>query len=234
MQEYIKSATIKKYLSDNQIKLSDRHICALACNSLLAWNDVRKLFLEVAERTLDTDLKNQIAELTAAVEAKINEFITNDGAYIYRLKVYSEEDSCYSEKGYYYSYDTAFDIAKAFNEKFKIKKLRTYKSREEAEGVLADEAVTGDEFCFNRDGQIKYQSIYTGIYDKREKWFEEEWYEFPHPFQKGDMVKRIGDSENGYADYVYVICDTEVSGICECYSDIGIWLTALDCKTGKI
>ena len=233
MVKYIKSESVKRYLEKEQIVLSDRHICAYICNMRLGWEDVKSTLGEIVEKTLDLELKEQVVEKIQNVEKGIAFFICSEGLNVYELYEYSKDDKEYFSRGYYSSFDLAKNRADAFADKYKIRKIRVHEG-ENIEEALGEDML--EEIYYMADGQIEYPKIYINSEEGFNAAFEEIAYFYPHPFCKGDIVKRMDSDDKK----LYLVCDCkayeEIRKNNENieYADAGIWLVALEVDTGKI
>lgn len=119
MIDYIPSNSVKKYIKDNNITLSDFEKAALIYNAHnVTKEDVYAELAELMRETKDKNLKKQIAERLEE-DAKILKIIQTGGEkVIYKLSVYYPEDKEYEGEGFFATYEAAKKIFRKIFSRF--------------------------------------------------------------------------------------------------------------------
>ena len=125
MIDYIPSNSVKKYIKDNNITLSDFEKAALIYNAHnVTKEDVYAELAELMRETKDKNLKKQIAERLEE-DAKILKIIQTGGEkVIYKLSVYYPEDKEYEGEGFFATYEAAKKFSGRYSQDFMIEKMK--------------------------------------------------------------------------------------------------------------
>ena len=206
MIDYIPSNSVKKYIKDNNITLSDFEKAALIYNAHnVTKEDVYAELAELMRETKDKNLKKQIAERLEE-DAKILKIIQTGGEkVIYKLSVYYPEDKEYEGERFFATYEAAKKFSGRYSQDFMIEKMKLLFGDEADDGKYINEDYISPEMGsieYNKEGKILCFSSFEYDEDKLlEKYnyerFENKYISFRHPFRQGDIVKNVADGKRG-------------------------------------
>ncbi len=244
MVDYIGSEAVKKYYKEKGIILSDRMIAARICNAGFNVNEIHSSLREVQAQTKDDGLKVQIEKYIGReldMYEKMKKSVPGD---IYKLSIWCEGDEGYIENGYSRDFETAFLAAREIKarkkdvDRYKIEKFRIM---DKSQFPLAEEywSIRDANGCAEYDEEEELYYIWIRM-EEEEEWerlFDEEYYCYPHPFKRGDILVRRGDDDTLYV--MDLPPETEARREKKIsqwgdFSDIGISATMFDRRTGRI
>lgn len=244
MVDYIGSDTIKKYYKEQEIVLSDRMIAARICNAGFCMEEVHSSLREIQARTEDADLRGQIEKYISREMAMYEEVKKAGAGEFYRLSVRYEEDNENCENGYFSDFDTAFLVGREMTNvekdicKYEIEKFHII-DRPQLPDKEAYWELGHAEGCaeYDRNGNLTSVWVHMEEDEYEGADFSEEYFYYPHPFQRGDILVRRGDDE-----YLYVMTMDQESvkehdrrrSVWGDFSDIGIAGTMICRRTGRI
>ena len=169
---------------------------------------------------------------------------------IYRLSVWYEGDSGYSENGFFSDFGLAQSMVRELKQKlkqkekvaerYKIEKFhvmdRTQPPQMDKYWSLGDADVCAE---YNSNGELFNIWSRMGEGGAREELFVDEYFYYPHPFKRGDILVRKGEDETLYI--VNMDMDPETEAEREKHKashgdsmDIGIYATTISRRTGRI
>ena len=198
IEKLIPSEYVREYVQNTGITFTDAQKATLLANSWIGDLPLDEQFHNMRilrDTTSDTELKSQITTYLDRMESHLQELKDNtDRSCIYILKVENdtEGDNYYriSPEGYFFDYESAHEYGRGSNRRFQIEKL-----------YVSDKKVYGVEDDDNYDYVVAYiqydengNAIYLSPeYDnaKAEK-FVNAFFQLPNPFERGDIVRRIG------------------------------------------
>lgn len=246
MVDYIGSETIKKYYKETGIVLSDRMIAARICNAGFSVEEVHDSLQEIQARTEDSDLKEQIGKYIGREKIMYEKMKGSVPGDIYKLSVRYEKDDDYYGNGYFSDFDTALMTARKGKgeeddmDGYKIEKFhvidRTKFPVREAYWQMGD----ADGWAkYDRNGRL--YDIWVRMEEEEEQqWtvsFTEEYFCYPHPFQRGDILVRHGNDEMLYImsmDAEKTAEREKRKAQCGDVLDIGIAGTMICRRTGRV
>lgn len=208
MVDYIGSDAVKKYYKERGIVLSDRMIAARICNAGFKSGEIYNSLREIQTRTGDAELKRQIDRYIGREKAmyeKVEKSATGD---IYRLSVWYKEDDRYSGNGYFSDFETALSMMREImNKREAPDEYKKYKI--EKFHMLDSPQISQTEEYWSMgdaDGYAEYDSegevfnVWAGLEEEgnEERLFIEEYFYYPHPFKRGDILERRGNDETLY------------------------------------
>ena len=172
MIDYIPSNSVKKYIKDNNITLSDFEKAALIYNARnVTKEDVYAELAELMRETKDKNLKKQIAERLEE-DAKILKIIQTGGEkVIYKLSVYYPEDKEYEREGYFATYEAAKKFSRRYSQDFMIEKMKLLFGDEADDGKYIKEDYipnNPEQYLIVVVDHIKLLSVSTGHQSKQE------------------------------------------------------------------
>lgn len=244
MVDYIRSETIKKYYKENGIVLSDRMIAARICNARFSVEEVHSSLQEIQERTEDVDLKEQIKKYISRETAMYEKMKTSVSRDIYKLSVLYENDDDYCDKGYFSDFDAAFRVGREMQEKkddvnkFQIEKFHLMEQNQlPFKGGYWEMGCADGCAGYGRNGKLYNMEARMEEDEEEEITFADEYFSYPHPFKRGDILVRHGDDEMLY------IMDMDAEAVARRdkkgfqwgdVTDIGIAGTMINRRTGRI
>lgn len=247
MIDYIGSNTVKKYYKENGIILSDRMIAARICNAGFKFNmkeihsSLRELQAQSEDVSLNKEIEMYISRETGLYE-RLKKSVPGD---IYRLSVRYKCDDDYIERGYFSDFELAFSVIQEIKcnekdldcckiEKFHIMDRAHIPFTEEYRDIMEDAV-----------GYAKYDGegeLYDVWYRLKEDGvgktsFADEYYYYPHPFKKGDILVLQGNDEVLYIMDISREEEEERKKRIASWADvtdIGISATMISRRTGRI
>lgn len=217
MIDYIKSESCKKYLSEQNIKLEDKLVYALIINNrhYYSYEDIKNSIKELATNTLDEEIKAQSEIWLKNHDKEVAAFKKDSGPeYLYIVK-YSDRMSRHEEiHGYYRTIDLALKNGKLMADDYELKRFAIEKAFIESIDQNSDSenmlAYTGEAHYF-ANGKLILVNMRMS-HEEIEDPIEDRYYIMPHPFRKGDIVKRIyDDNDNRTLSVILSDDDDEMS-----------------------
>ncbi len=247
MIDYIGSDAVKKYYKEKGIILSDRMIAARICNAGFKVDEIRNSLQEIQARTEDAELKGQIEEYISREKAmyeKVKKSVPGD---IYRFSVWYKGDDSYSGNGYFNDFELARSMLRDMKNKreapdeYKKYKIEKFHILDSSQIPFIEEhwSVGGADGYVEYDSEGELYDIWACLEEERdaERLFTDEYFYYPHPFKRGDILVRRGDDETLYV----VSMDPEREAEHEKkramwgdVTDIGIYATMICRRTGRI
>ena len=134
--------------------------------------------------TDDLELKGQITAYLDRMERRLRELKNNqDKSCVYILKVETDEDGddyCHiMPEGYFFDWEMACAKGREQKRRFQIEKL-----------LMSDENEIISYIQFDREGRAIYLSHTYD--DPEEERFVRSFFPLPNPFERGDIVRRVG------------------------------------------
>ena len=118
------------------------------------------------------------------------------------MDVFDTWDNEYENEGYYTTFEAAKRTAEKFARKYIITKSKLYDKEMEPENGDINPEVGA--IAFDATGELDYfwseavaQKEWAANRIERKSRFEEHYISFPHPFQRGDIVKNVLTDEVG-------------------------------------
>ena len=212
MVDYIKSKSIKEYLKQEGVELTDLQKTVLILRTGYPMETIHASLGEIAESTSDEQLKGAILEKIQRQYQEVVSVKEKQCHVVYTLEIYEPDEEKYINEGYYNSYEAAEKHARYFSVEYIIRKYRLFGE----EGIENHfHSVYGylqadlGALLFNVDGKvIKYfPSVCIPEEGKQGGILDSYCMAFRHPFRKGDIVKNL------------LTGDTGVVNDCECTLD---------------
>lgn len=239
MVDYIRSNTIKKYLKENKIVLTDEMTAALIANRshINGMEKTHEALREIQEQTEDGILKKQIQRYIDDDLANLEELKASVRGDFYELSVWDERDREEEILEYYQEYESAERMAQTLGERCMIRKHHAVQKSGDDYRL---EGARHYEAQFNKEGKLFYVLGSSNHLDEMEEWFEEKYYIFPHPYKRGDILELAGDK-----DALFIVVEDADPAVVEAerkrrewlhmdYSDINISVASIDRATGRI
>lgn len=244
MVDYIGSDAIKKYYEENGIVLSDRMIAARICNAGFNIGEIHSSLREIQARTEDADLKRQIEEYISMETSMYEEMEKSVPGDIYKLSVWWEGDEEYSEHGYFSDFGLALSMVREIKDKEKdadqymIEKFHIV-DRSQLPFMGECWAMGHADGCAKYDSEGELYAIWVRPEEDRgwERSFADEYFSYPHPFKKGDILVRNGDDEMLYIKDMSPEEEAERDKRVSPWGDVtdsGIIATMISRRTGRI
>ncbi len=200
--DFIPSQTVRAYARKIRHPFSDTDIAAILYHA--PPRDERTAALrELAARTLDAALREQIEE-RLDYETRLRErFEANDGSFFYAVDIEMEEKGL--PKGHYASAKAALAAGKAREKPFCVSKyqLGDLRDKSAAPYIYFDSPYFGQpvaEYYYDKDGAVQLcwsHEVTQEEWERLELWnaarFEERFVSLPNPFERGDVVCMAND-----------------------------------------
>lgn len=244
MVDYIGSETIKKYYEENGIVLSDRMIAARICNARFSVEEVHSSLQEIKARTEDVDLKKQIEKYISREKTMYEKMEKSVPKDIYRLSVWYERDDDYCDNGYFDDFGTALLVAREMIDKekdvdkYKIEKFHLMERTQlPFKGKYWEMGHADGCAEYGRNGKLYDIWVRMEEEETQKITFKDEYFYYPHPFQRGDILAMHGDDEKLY------IMDMDAEAVAARdrrksqwgdVTDIGIAGVMISRRTGRI
>ena len=197
----IQSEYVREYVQKTGITFTDEQKATLLANSWLGNLPLNEQFRNLrilCDSTNDTELKSQITTYLDRMERQLRELKDNSARnciYILKIENDAEGDNYYriSPDGYFFDYESACEYGRGSNHCFQIEKL-----------FVSDKKVYGAEDDDNYDDVVTYiqfdekgNAIYLSheYDDSEEEKFVSAFFQLPNPFERGDIVKRVGSNK---------------------------------------
>lgn len=116
--EMILSKDVREYLKQNTHAFTDSEIATLIHNSEWNMSEKHKALSQLASKTENKVLKQQIEERLQYEQACIRSIRENTGEFVYKLEVWEEEDEKHFDAGYFPKYELARYYANNCNKEF--------------------------------------------------------------------------------------------------------------------
>lgn len=206
LDKAIASADYRKYILENNIRLTDWDVASLIYNNAQLDHEEKMEALQfVEEKTADEILKTQIKECISRYKIYLKEFCKSNGNSYYQLSTWYE--GRYIEEGIYLDYEAAYLAGMEEGEGFKITKeaFACKEKKGENAGVFGS-------IEFHADGTMgKLGWLYGAgrdddINDSSKTRFEGRGINLPLCFKCGDIVKIMGTETYGI---VWAPCNPE-------------------------
>lgn len=233
MADYIRSSSIRNYLKENKIVLPDKMAAALVCRQWLeiGMEGIHKVLREIQEQTEDEVLKKQIQRYIEDDLANMDELRKSGTEEIYELTFRDKRTGDYEHWEYYKEFESAEQIARTLQKECEITKHYVIQESDDSEPETGHGSAR-----YAADGKLCFV---TGSSSHCLELFDEEYYIYPHPYKRGDILKDIDNQ-----DVLYIVVEDIDPDIVReererfkssrDYTDINIWLTGIDKLTGKI
>ena len=206
MIDYLGSNAIKKYYKEKGIILPDRMIAARICNGGFNVGEIHSSLRELQAQTKDASLKGEIGMYVSREEDLYERLKKSVPGDIYRLSVKYERDDDYIESGHFSGFELALSVIQEIKckgkdidwykiEKFHVMDKTQAPFTEEYRDTMEDAAGCAK---YDREGEL-YDVRYR--LEEDEDWkksFAEEYFYYPHPFKKGDILLMEEDDETLY------------------------------------
>lgn len=198
IEKLIPSEYVREYVIKTGWTFTDAQKATLLANSWIGNLPLDEQFRSLRilrDSTTDTELKSQITAYLDRMERHLRELKDNhDKSCVYILKIENdtEGDNYYriSPDGYFFDYESAYEYGRGSNRHFQIEKL-----------FVSDKMVYGAEDDDNYDyvvACIQFDENGNAIYlsheydDAKAEKFVNAFFPLPNPFERGDIVRRIG------------------------------------------
>lgn len=202
MDHFIPSKDMRKYLDIINFRFSDSEKATIIYNSNTCLQKIHDELMQIAKTTEDAVLRKQIEERVACDLNSIKMLKMNEGGFFYALDVFDTWDNEYENEGYYTTFEMAKLTAEKFTRKYIITKSKLYDKEMEPENGGINPEVGA--IAFDVTGELDYfwseavsQKEWAANRIERKSRFEERYISFPHPFQRGDIVKNVLTDEVG-------------------------------------
>lgn len=200
MEQYIPSKDMRNYLDKINFRFSDSEKAIIIYNSNICLQKIHEELIQIAKTTENAVLRKQIEERVAWDLNSIKMLKMNQGGFFYALDVFDAWDNEYENEGYYTTFEMAKLTAEKFAKKYIITKSKLFdKDVEPEKGDINPEI---GAIAFNANGELDYfwsksmaKREWAARRIERKSQFEERYISFPHPFQKGDIVKNVLTNE---------------------------------------
>lgn len=216
MEQYIPSKDMRNYLDKINFRFSDPEKATIIYNSNICLQRVHEELKKIAKTTEDEVLRKQIEERLDWDLNSIKMLKMNQGGFFYSLEVFDTWDNEYENEGYYTTFEAAKLTAEKFARKYIITKSKLYDKEMEPENEDINPEVGA--VAFNATGELDYfwseavaQKEWTANRIERKSRFEEHYISFPHPFQRGDIVKNVLTDEVGIIADIPVLEEDDIN-----------------------
>lgn len=241
--EELVSDSVRKYWEGiNFVPTDEMKIMLIACSPIPYWREQEAL-KEIRDNTDIESIKIKLDEAIGYSENAVEGFRKNDNpAVVYRTDIYEfgrlKEAT---ETGLFSSYNLAYSFALDYLSRYKkcdfgITKTVIFNERSDVEKM----DLHGESIDFDGDGKIKRLNTrqeYT-------EWFHSiafAYYDIPHPFKKGDVVRKIAsrhrlwEEDDDEQDIIYIV-EGEVYNSLAGHdsSDIGMCVESFDTISGRL
>lgn len=208
----IPSQDVRKYIMNMRWNFSDREIATLlinggSCNRPMEnmFSGLRTLYNETSVQ----ELRTQIGEYLDRIEGAYQDFQNNEEKnciYILKIQDIEKKETYYSRihpNGYFFDFEMACEYGRKEKVPFQISKhlagdpglLEQYEDREYCDYET-------DYLLFNKEG-IEYffsSQLNDSSNDTMEECFVNAFVEIPNPFDRGDIVRFVGEEEYGIVE----------------------------------
>lgn len=194
LEAMIQSECMREYVIKTSWTFTDVQKATLLANGWVGNLPLEEQFRYLRillDSTNDTELKSQITAYLDRMERHLRELKDNhDRNCIYILKVENdtEGDNYYriSPEGYFFDYELAYESGCKQNRRFQIEKLFVA-NEDDDDYVVA-------YIHFDENGN----AVYLGNceYDNSEEKFVNTFFPLPNPFERGDIVRRVGSDKD--------------------------------------
>lgn len=217
------SKDVREYMEQNNLEFTDFEKAALIFHSGLPVLKRLELLEQLAEKTEDLSLREQIHARLDYERENMEAFRNNTEGYVYAVEAHKDSDEPYI-CGYFATSDMAcahgmkqgyeFKIEKylivGFNDR-EAKKAKGYFNPNLMDGADMEECVTEHDYCgyseatvqYDKDGTLEYfwsdeiersdEENISRAYDLRR--FENAFIHIPNPFDRGDIVRLMTERE---------------------------------------
>lgn len=203
MKDYIRSKDYRKFMEENNVRLSDWDKATLIYNaSGMSHTDKIFALLEVKKRTEDQKLQSQIKERLDKDHRFCEEYEKSNGNAYYKLSEFYE--GRYHDGGIYLSFEDAHENGSKSGEKFRITKelFECKKQAGDTEGVFG--TIEFDEQGYVHRILWLYKSNEEPDFVQNEtgtpKRFEDRYVDLPLLYRQGDIVHIAGTELIGIVD----------------------------------
>lgn len=195
----IPSETVRSYVLETGWTFTDAQKATLLAHSWIGDLPLEDQFSHLRtlrDSTSDSDLKVQITMYLDRMERHLRELHSNqDRSCIYILKVETDEDGDnyyrISPEGYFFDYEMAHEYGRKLNRPFQIEKLHVAGMPDEDNYVIT-------YIQFDKTGKAIYLS--HEYENTEEEKFVNAFFLLPNPFERGDIVRRIGSEDYGIVE----------------------------------
>lgn len=247
--EKLVSNTVKEHWKKVSFEPSEALKAAIIYNSPLKEGEKAEAYRELLQDMKDEGLKDEIRQVMDCREKAYRKFIEESDGYVYQLIIYERpEHKDKFEFGMYARQEYAYQFAMAYIKEFNLEgdfviqktKICDYEIKD-----TDDYACRSEEVIYTYDGSARRYYLEDGVpdYDEDNLRFCDKYYEIPHPFKRGDIVKMMPEYvdieeslEKAEKEYYFVIdtihapCQNEETGE---YGDIGIKIEEFNANTGR-
>lgn len=201
IEKLIPSEYVREYVQKADITFTDSQKATLLANGWignLPLDDQYKYLRILRDSTSDTELKPQITSYLGRMDRHLQELKdNNDRKCIYILKIENdtEGDNYYriSPEAYFFDYESAGEYGRGSKRRFQVEKLFVSdKKVYGADDNNYDYVVTYIQF--DEKGNAVYLSHEYD--DTDEEKFVNAFFQLPNPFERGDIVRRVGSDKD--------------------------------------
>lgn len=242
------SNSVKEYWKSIAFEPSDGLKAFFIFHSNLSEDTKDYAYTEILKKCVDTRIVKEIEELKEYKEKALDKFTNHSEGFIYHLKMYESKDKSEPfERGYFSNFEQAYHYAKREIKIFEYDGdfMVTRYPINNIDSDDIDDYKEGEEYIrFLFDGIMHSYYVDNCIPDDddNEKFYNK-YYDIPHPFKRGDVLKMmpeylfhempywhdINDKENLY----FIADNCKEPPVKSDFSDIGIGMQAFDANTGE-
>lgn len=202
MVDYIRSKSVKEYLKQEAVELSDLQKAVLILRTDYPMEMVHASLCELAENTKDGQLKEAIREKVEKQRQEVFAVQKSQDHVVYALEVYEPDEEKYVNEGYYNSYHAADQHARYFSMEYIIRKYRLFGDDgienhfHSVFGYILSEI---GALLLDMDGKVlKYfSSICIPEASQKDGILDSQCQPLKHPFRKGDLVENLITGDTG-------------------------------------
>lgn len=215
IEKIIPSTYVRMHMSKENIQLQDIDLATIIYHGPLPVSLTHQLLKELADKTGNTDLKNQIDQRLAYDQMSIERFANNDGSCFYETSANDGEIT-----GHFATIELAKNHALSLGAIFSVQKHQiiglckdimvphyAYNPRLFTKGTTGAQSYTGDAISgcrYDATGQLLDCWSYEMTAEETatvEDWganrFEWRFVQLPNPFEYGDAVRFINSNRIG-------------------------------------
>ena len=196
--ERLVSNAVKEHWKKTGFEPCDGLKAAIIFNSPMSEGEKNAAYDEILCDMKDQTVIEEIRQVRECRERAYRRFVEESEGYVYTLKMYEEpgqrepfDHGIYAKQEYAYQYAMAYINEYSITEDFEIEKIEV--CRHEIHGT-DDYCGRPDKVIYSADGEVKHNYLSDGVLDEYEddrKYFYDRFYNIPHPFKRGDIVKML-------------------------------------------
>lgn len=207
MIDYVISEYCKKYLKENNIELDDKIKYTLIIDRIRNYSlsEVMESIKELAESTSDEEIKEQAPIWLKNRQYELDKFTRDSGPEYCYVVSYQNSHHEKEIQGYYRNLDLAVKVGIAISKEENLSRFNISKehiiSNEKDDEFLGEEPFDEEDVGdadYTADGKMTILRVYSSLEENIEDPIEDRYYDLPHPFKVGDVVKDINDNNNDY------------------------------------